>query len=170
MKYALADLLRVRCFRKDQASTEVQKRQRALETAIAEVQSREKTLADYHLWRIDREQQMFAEIAATKVKVHDLDSYRENVSLLREKELQLHAEIDEARRAQKTAETDLETARGAYRKASQETQKIEEHKKIWLEAVAKEQERLQDLELEEFHAKQNSLDEDEHDEDQHEYQ
>jgi type III secretion protein O len=150
MKYVLEELRRVREFRETSAANDVMVRKNLLDEAALKVDLKAKELADYHAWRPERERELFEEIKNRKVELKSLDDLKLNIAQLREKEAALENELIESERDLDAAKEALDEAKKIFRAATLEKNKIEEHKKVWVSETAKEMERFQDLEMEEF--------------------
>lgn len=157
-KYYLEDLLKVRKFREEIAGNEALVKKTKLEEAVALVKKKKKELVEYRKWRIETEQKLFDDIKGKLINLKELDDIKIKIGLMREKEALLEQEIMEARKKRNSAQKKLEEAQEAYRTAIRETEKIEEHKKMWLEELTKEEEELQDKELEDFHTRKPDFD------------
>ena len=149
-KYPLQDLLRVRKFREDAAAQELTKAREKVKQAKVLVAQRETELTDYVKWRIAEEKRRYDEILKQSVQVKDLDSLKQEVQLLREKEFVYQDRIREAKDELKQAEKALEEATARYRQADKDVQKIEEHHEMWAQDMAKKDEMREEKELEDF--------------------
>ncbi len=69
-------------------------------------------------------------------------------------------EISHAEEEVRKAKGELEKGKERLKEAIREKEKIEIHKERWTKGARKEEERLQDLEMEEFKAKGLDLEED----------
>lgn len=149
-KYELADLLKVRELREDSASKAVAQAQEKLESCEAYLERKKKELEDYKLWRPGEEDRLFAKIMKKEISQEKLNEVKAQVAILREKELVIEKEVEEAEVAVKEAKEALEQAKENHRKAMRELEKIKEHKIHWTEEEKKEAEFLADKEMEEF--------------------
>jgi hypothetical protein len=159
MKYVLEDLLKVRDFRETSAGNEVKKKKGRLLHAERVVKAKEDEVSDYHSWRLEKEESMYEEVKNKQITLQDLDGLKFRVASLRENEAALENDLLEAERDRNLATEELEKAQSTYRLAVREKRKIEEHKKIWLGDMQKEEERAQDKEMEEFQKQMKSMDE-----------
>ena len=146
----LHELLKVKRIREKSAHEEVQRRKYALEEAHRKVEEAETEFNDYIEWRGKEEQRLYDNIINTEVKQNDLDQLKQNVGLLREKDVLLEQAIGEAKKKVVDAEEALEQARDDHNKAIQAVEKFEEFTAALDEEAAKEAARLEDLEMEEF--------------------
>ena len=149
-RYPLEDLLRVRLFREDNAASEMSRRRTELESARALVVQRSKELEEYVEWRIRREEELYEEIIHKEVKLRSLDDLKQDIQLLREKQLVYEEKVREAERGVKDAEDALEQAHAAYLETVKDRQKIDEHKEIWAKETMKAAEADQEKEMEDF--------------------
>ena len=153
----LHDLLKIKRIREKSAQSEVRKCRHHLDAARAEVVKREQELEDYKVWRQLEEQRLYDSIINTEVKQRDLDGLKQKIAGLRTKDLQFEQAIEEAKQQVVQAEQNLAAAEEHYRKAIQATKKFEEFTRVLDEEKRKEQERQEELELEEFTVKPNQF-------------
>ena len=146
----LHELLKVKQIREKSARDEVQKRKYRLEESHRAVERTKEEFLEYVQWRGKEEQRLYDNIINTEVKQTDLDQLKQNIGLLREKDVLLEQAIAEARKKVVDAEAALEEAREEHAKAIQAVQKFEEFTAALDEDAAKEAARLEDLEMEEF--------------------
>lgn len=149
-KYPLQPLLSVRKYREDAAQTQLRQAEHALREAKEQLETREKELADFALWRREEEDRRYASIMHTLLSLDELDQFKAALARLRDKELLHEEQVIEARHKLEQARKDVEKAKDTVRLAQRETARILAHKDIWLEAERKEAERKEDLESEEF--------------------
>ena len=149
-KYELSDLLKVRELREDSASKAVTQAQEKLESCIQYLERKQKELEDYREWRPGEEDRIFAEIMKKEISQEKLNEVKAKIAILREKELVIEKEVEDAEVAVKEAEAALEQAKEDHRKAMRELEKIKEHREHWTEEAKKEAEFLADKEMEEF--------------------
>ena len=149
-RYPLDDLLRVRRFREDHAATELQNRRKAVEAAEQALAQRRRAVADYHAWRLRREDELYHDVLQKAVTRQDLDDLKLTIEALRTEELNLHEQVVEAERQLSAARAAAQSAHAAWTRAVRNREKIDEHKEHWSEAIAREIEYSQDLELEDF--------------------
>lgn len=151
--YLLQDLIRVREHREDKASKAVTAAMRAVKEANEQLEARQKELKDYHIWRLQEEERLMDSIMKKPVRLGEITDLKAEIGFLREKEMaykdavtQAEAELDRARKA-------LEEAKMVHKKAQQDLEKLLEHREAWKEEQSLEEERLSDLELEDFRSK-----------------
>ena len=157
-RYFLQDLVFVREHREDKASKAVNIARRLVAEAEQLVQQGKKELEDYKVWRVEEEARMIQKIMRQKVKLGDITDLRLEISAMREKEFDYMDQLRKAEAELDKAKENLEQARLAHKKATQELEKLLEHRELWRQEEYFEQERLADLESEDFRLKE-SLDE-----------
>lgn len=156
-RYLLQDLIFVREHREDKASKAVTAARRVVVEAEQLVERRQQELEDYKVWRVAEERRLMDSIMLKPVKLGDITDLRLEIAGMREKELdymdllrKAEAELDRAREL-------LEEARKAHIKATQELEKLVEHRQLWRREQALEEERLADLEMEDFTSPKSAL-------------
>lgn len=150
MAYPLRDLLRIRIIREDAATDNLTKAKNNLENAIRNVEKKKKELEDYKVFRKEETDRLYKEIVNKKIKKIDLDELKAEIAKLERKELEYLEALEEAKRQHEEAVQKLEEARVIYRQALMDVKKISEHKESWMAEYNKEQERIADIEMEEF--------------------
>lgn len=148
--YLLQDLVRVRELREDRASKEVTRARNQVEEAKRILREREETLKAYKAWRVEEEDRLIQTIMLKKVKLGEITDLRLEILALREKELEHIDAVKQAEGDLDKALEQLEKARMAHIKATQELEKLIEHRETWDEEMRSEFERAEDLEMEEF--------------------
>ncbi|MCY4471743.1 MAG: YscO family type III secretion system apparatus protein [Kistimonas sp.] len=146
----LNDLLRIKKIREKKAAEEVRKCRYRVETAAQELEKKKQELVDYKKWRIEEEQRRYDAIMNTQVKQFDLDILKQTVAKLREKDLVMQDDIKKAEDHLEKTKEQLEEARKAHVLATRAVQKFEEFIREQDKELAREQERKEELELEEF--------------------
>jgi hypothetical protein len=149
-RYPLHDMVFVREHREEKASLAVKTARRLVREAELALAEKEKTLAEFSAWRVAEEERLIQSIMRRPVKLGDINDMRLEISGMRERELDY---IDQVRKAEgelDRAKEELEKARQAHRKAQQDLEKLVEHRIEWQREQFVENERLADLELEDF--------------------
>ncbi len=150
MRYVLEDLFRIRKVREDRAEREVVLKRRKVEVAQRELLRCREELAAYQKWRAEEEDRLFQKLRETLVHVGAIEAFHQDIVLLREREREKMQKVEEAKKRLDEANRALDDAKDAYRKAVQGSQKIEEHRRIWVREARREEELQADKELEEF--------------------
>jgi type III secretion protein O len=143
----------VRKLREDAAETEYAAARAALLEASEKSAARAKALEDYILWRQEEEERRYQSIMRKDMSRKDLDEFKAGLGELRDRESSLAEELALAQKAEEDALKAQEQALEKLRRARKETEKISAHKEIWLAEEAREAERREDLEMEEFSKK-----------------
>jgi type III secretion protein O len=157
-RYFLQDMVFVREHREDKASKAVTLARRLVAEAEQRVAERKKELEDYKVWRVQEEERMIQKIMRQKVKLGDITDLRLEITAMREKEFDFMDRLRKAEGELDQAREDLEKARLAHKKATQDLEKLLEHRELWRQDEYFEMERMADLEAEDFHL-QAGLDE-----------
>lgn len=150
MRYPLQDMVFVREHRQDKASKALNAARRVVKEAEKHLAEREKELADYTKFRVAEEERLMQSIMRKPVKLGDITDIRLDISNMRERELDFVDQVRKAEGELDRANEELVKAQQAYKKATQDTEKLVEHKISWLREQDLELERLADLELEDF--------------------
>ncbi|MBQ8114129.1 MAG: YscO family type III secretion system apparatus protein [Kiritimatiellae bacterium] len=150
MAYILQPLLKIRLMREDRASGELTAARQAREAAEEVLEARRQDLARYEETREERRNRIYDAIIGQTVSRDRLDLAAEGVARIDEEGA---LKADNVKRAEADVRTRAEqesVARRAYNEATKERMKIDEHRLVWLEAEAAEQETRAEGELEDF--------------------
>lgn len=150
MRYPLQDMVFVREHRQDKASKALNASRRVVKEAEQHLAGCEKKLADYAKFRVAEEERLMQSIMHKPVKLGDITDIRLDISNMRERELDFVDQVRKAEGELDRAREEMVNAQQAYKKATQDTEKLVEHKVSWLREQDLELERLADLELEDF--------------------
>jgi type III secretion protein O len=157
----LAPLARVRQLREELAATEYSACEKEFLAARQETLLRRKALEDYLIWRKEEEDRRYQEILGQEMARREMDVFKAGVAALREKDTILLEAVEEARRAEEEAARRRDEAAKTLKQRRKDKEKIGAHQETWLAFEAKEAERREDLEMEEFSgAKRPTLKED----------
>lgn len=154
-RYPLHDMVFVREHREDKASKAVTAARRVVVEAEQNVLQKQKELEEYSRWRVAEEERLIMSIMRKPVKLGDITDMRLEISSMRERELALTDQLRKAEGELDRAREELEAARLAHKKATQDLEKLTEHRKLWRHEQDLEAERLADLELEDFSGPKN---------------
>lgn len=166
IKYVLQDLLNIRNMREDDAAQAVTVAKYKVEEAARNIETKIKEKEEYVAWRLNREIELYDGIKGKQVKLKDLDELKERVFMLRQRDLAFEKAIDDARRAKADAEQAVEAAIQKHKASIKERQKIEEHKKIWLDEKLAEENDKQEKEAEDFTKRKDEDADDDADDDE----
>lgn len=149
-RYPLSDMVFVREHREDKASKAVNAARRVVAQAERLVQEKQRTLEEYSVWRVAEEERLILSIMNKPVKLGDITDLKLEIASMRERELALKDEVHKAEGELDRAREELEKARLTHKKATQDLEKLIEHREAWRHEQNLEAERLADLELEDF--------------------
>jgi hypothetical protein len=140
----------VRQIREDAARAEFTARERAYLAAAQEARERQKALDEHLVWRKQEEDRRYQAILQRNLDLHELESFKEGIAALRNRDGFLREEAEKAREAEQAAASARDNAASALKQARKEKQKISAHRDIWQTGQKQEMQRLEDLEMEEF--------------------
>ena len=136
--------------REEKASKAVTLARRIVREAEDNLSSRKKAFDDYKAWRLVEEERLIQSIMRKPVKLGDITDLRLEISTMHERELDYQDQVTKAEGELDRARQELAQAQKAYREATQNLQKLLEHRELWQREQSFEAERLADLELEDF--------------------
>ena len=151
--YPLQALLSVRHYREDAARNALRLEERRLVQAREEVGRRQAELERYRIWRQEEEERRYAAILGASLSLEEVADFRASLGMLatgEQERFQAVRQAEEQVRQQEQAVTGAQLVAEAVALARREAAKIEKHRDIWQENAKREQEHLEDLELEEF--------------------
>jgi type III secretion protein O len=140
----------MRQLREEAAATECSAREKTLLAARQETQARRKTLEEYLVWRKEEEDRRYREILGKDLSRKEMDAFKGGVAALREKDAILMEALEEAQKAEQEASRRRDEAMEALKRRRKDREKIDVHREIWQVGEAREAERREDLEMEEF--------------------
>jgi type III secretion protein O len=149
-KYPLAALLRLRIFRQDKAMRSLQSCERKLVAARFEVKKAVKEHEDFIKWLIKEEDDRYNAIMGKNMTLDDVDEFKAGLLSIRARESLYLENILKAKNNVQICKENVVQAKAALLAAQKGTIKIEEHKERWREVVKLEEERAEELELEDF--------------------
>lgn len=150
MNYPLKGLLDIRGFREDAAAKNIAAAEAALQAALAAALAAREELERYRQWREMEIERRYLSIMGREMSLKDLDEFKDGLARLDDQELLKHQAVEEAEKRTDEARRNLASAKEALAAAVRAKQKIVHHRDQWLEADAREENRQQDLEMEEF--------------------
>ena len=149
-QYALQDMLRIRRRREERAGKELVAARRAQDEAQAALQRSQQALADFRGQKAERANRLFAAVLGQVVRREALDRLKEELARLDEQEVRLASQVSQDRQTLDERGKAAEQAHRRYVEENRNVTKIQTHKASWEEEEAREQERRQDAEMEEF--------------------
>ncbi len=150
MPYALQPLLRIRMMREDRASGELSAARRELAAAEEALEARRRDLAAYEKTKEERRDRIYEAIIGRAVSREQIDLANEGVARIDEEGALKADNVARAEGERKKREEATEVARSNLALAMKNRAKIDEHKEVWLEAEAAEEEYRAEGELEDF--------------------
>jgi type III secretion protein O len=151
--YPLHTLLRVRVLREDNSIRALKAAEAARDAARIRVAEKEKALDEYRAWRKEEVERRYLKIMLQKLSLDELDKFHAGLRRLKDREISLEEELENARAALREAGAKVEEAKKNFLQAHKDTQKILGHRDIWLQEQAGEDLRADDLEMEDFSGK-----------------
>ena len=154
-KYELQDLLRIRDMRKDRAQEDLFKAKKQLQEAEKLLQEKKDKESEF----IEKKPGFIELIYKNMLqKVQFKKNYMDIVNLklgkLDEHQMKLAIEVEKAQNEYEEAQKNVAICKENLQKARVNLDKIEEHKKIWVEEQNALEELAQDKELEDFKPKE----------------
>ena len=150
MSYALQPLLRIRTMREDRAAGELTVARLALVEAEEALAARRRELEDYESTKEERRDRIYDTVIGRSVSREQLDLACEGVARIDEEGVLKADNVSRAEAERKTREEATEVARANLNLATKNRMKIDEHRAVWLEAEAREEEARAEGELEDF--------------------
>lgn len=148
--YTLQPLLRIRTMREDRATGELTTARRALAAAEEALAARQRDLAEWEDTKEERRDRIYDAIIGREVSRDQIDLANEGVARIDEEGVLKADNVKRAEGVVKEKSDAAEIARTNLMIATKNRMKIDEHRSIWLQAEAAEQERLAEGELEDF--------------------
>ncbi len=146
----LNDLLKIKRLREEDAIAALAKAQAFLERQIVTRDKKCREEDEYKVWRLSEEDRLYDEIYGKNVALKTLEELREQIGLLRQKELQLHEAYLQAEKDVAAAQSALEEAQRRRLETYKEMTKYEEYNQIIVDEEKRETERKEEIELEDF--------------------
>jgi len=158
MSYPLQSMLKIRTMREDRAASDLTRARRARTEAERVLREKAEVRRRYEATKDERRDQVYATVIGRAVKREDLDAVREAVTRIDEEGVLL---AEDEKKAEHTAEEKRKEASAAhvrYVAAEKDKEKISLHRESWMADDRLEQERAEDMELEEFTGKREAHD------------
>ena len=144
----LEDLLRIKRRREDDAIAAAAEARRALERAEATRDAKERELEEYRRWHAEEKVRLYEQVHGRSVTRARLESYREEIGLLSQRELSLEEELAQAHEEAAAREAALREAKRRRMDAHREVVKFEEYQRTLDEEAARAAERKEETEAE----------------------
>lgn len=149
--YPFAALLTVRRYREESAKRRVRSAEIAVREAEENVAQKQRELDEFRVWRRQEEDRRYAAVMNVPLSLERLEQFKAGLARLADEECTREQAVLSAKKEAEQRRVELEGAKTAAKIAGKNTSKIEAHRDIWKEDAKKEEERREDLELEEFH-------------------
>ena len=156
MPYALQSMLRIRTMREDRASADLAAARQKVHQAEETLEERKMELRQFEATKEERRDRIYEAVMGQSITREELDKALEGVARIDEEGVLKADNVTMAAADLKEKEQLAEKAREGFVKASKERMKITEHRAMWLADEAKELERRQEVELEDFTGKKNT--------------
>ncbi len=150
MKTPVDEICRIKKIREERAERELAKAEEKLREAEQTLEDKKQALEDYRIWRVQEEERKYKELMAKEtVKRNALDVLKQEVKLIRDKEIDFTQAVSEAQTAVEAATHDVEKAKKAYIQAVRNTEKISEMQQsleveLTADATLKEEKEIED--------------------------
>lgn len=155
--YPLAKLIGLRSHRVDEAQRGRMLAQKKVEQAQIAIKQKKKEIADYKVWKEEETLRRYDSVMYKELSAEAFEKFKQDLANLNIGELKLEDELHTLKDNEVTLKKELEEAKLVVKKATADLNKLEEHKKIWIEMQRIENERKEESELEDFHAKKNEF-------------
>lgn len=136
--------------REDRASGELSAARRELASAEAALEARKRDLADYEATKDERRDRIYSAIMGRVVSREQIDLANSGVARIDEEGALKADNVARAEAERKKREEAAAVAKHNLAVATKNRMKIEEHRNVWVEADAAEQEHRAETELEDF--------------------
>ncbi|MYE14169.1 MAG: hypothetical protein F4X99_21415 [Gammaproteobacteria bacterium] len=144
----LADLLRIKRRREDDAVAAVAEAKAALERRREACRAKERELEEYRTWQVAEKERLYAKVHHRNVTKDILEKYREQLGMIRQRELQIEEERTQAEREAADAQGTLERAQQRRIEAHREVVKFEEYQQTLDAERLRDAQRKEDEETE----------------------
>lgn len=153
--YPLAKLIGLRSHRVDEAQRNRMLAQKKVEQAQSAIKKKKQEIEDYKVWKEEETVRRYDGVMYKELSSDSFEKFKQDLANLNIGELKLIDELHTLETDEVNLKKELEDAKNLVRKATADLNKLEEHKKIWLEIQRIENERKEESELEDFHSKKN---------------
>ena len=144
------ELLFIKRFRETKAETELKKSRGDLVLAQQAEREAEQALDNYVAWAAAQEQSWYADLCSRLVKLREITAVQEDVVGLKAAERDYRETLDQRQKAHEVAREQMELSMRRMREASPAREKFVELARNFHLLAAREQERKEELELEEL--------------------
>ena len=155
--YPLAKLIGLRSHRVDEAQRNRMLAQKKVEQAQNAIKKKIQEIEDYKDWKEEETVRRYDSVMFKELSNEAFEKFKQDLANLNIGELKLQDELRVLKNEEETLKIELDKAKNAVKQATADLNKLEEHKKIWLEIQRLENERKEESELEDFHTKKNEF-------------
>lgn len=144
------ELLFIKRFRETKAETELKKSRGALVLAQQAEHEAEQTLDEYVAWAAAQERAWYEDLCSRLVRLREISAVQEDVVLLKARERDHRATLEARRKTHEEAREQMDLSMRRMREASTAREKFVELARNFHWLASLEQERKEELELEEL--------------------
>ncbi|MBQ3678989.1 MAG: YscO family type III secretion system apparatus protein [Succinivibrio sp.] len=155
--YPLAKLIGLRSHRVYEAQRNRMLALKKVEQAQSAIKKKKQEIEDYKIWKEEETLRRYDSVMFKELKNEAFEKFKQDLANLNIGELKLQDELRVLQNDEVTVKKELEEATLVVKKATADLNKLEEHKKIWLEMQRIENERKEESELEDFHTRKNEF-------------
>ncbi|MDR2366678.1 MAG: type III secretion protein [Deltaproteobacteria bacterium] len=148
--YPLAALISIRELREEGAKKALVAAEERLKEALAQEEKAQNALEKWRQYVIDETERRWGSLLGTKTDTQGLLGFRGGLNDLGLREAEFEARVLEAQKVTQDKREDARKAREELSARRRAKEKLESHREVWQAEEAKETERLEGLELEEY--------------------
>lgn len=149
--YPLATLVAIRERREQDAALELSRREQVLANAEEALRRCQEALDSFRQWRPAEEDRRWKHFLAKASQRKDLDVFRESLADLEREELLLEQKVDDAGKSVEAVRSDRDEAARRHIELARQLEKLNEHRKEWTRESEREEQRSDEMVLEDFH-------------------
>ena len=154
-KYPLERLIGLRQHRLDEMMDYQNVCQKKVEQTQMAIVKKKQDIEDYAKWKEEEIVRRYQNIMNKRLTSEAYETFKEGLANLEIQVLNLENQLNELQNELRNQQSELETAKQKVKEASNDLNKLDEHKKIWLANARIEEERSEERELEDFHGKKS---------------
>lgn len=126
----LEEIHKLRKLRQHSALSRLLQTKKDLRDAVLEEEKSSREVLDFSRYRPKQEERLFQKLALKPININDLDHFKLCVEELYAKQKKLTEQLKQAKQMVEQAEKKFKESRHAYRQATRQLQKMEEHQNI----------------------------------------
>ncbi len=147
----LVELLRIKTHREDKAEMNLVKSRLVLVEVSRRADEARESLTQYQRWSAEHELSLYGAMYGRRVRPRDLELLREDVVILRTKERSLADSFTKVDGERQEADKTVREARATHEQATRTREKFVQLVNAQTEEIRLEDERKEDLEMEDLH-------------------